>query len=296
MNGEQVTFIWEMAGEGPVSVSAFRYRAHGDAPRVLQVAIHGNSYDHRYWDAGTVNGRDYSYADFMTARGYDVLAFDLPGTGASSRPPGDKVSLEWVAENLASSIEGLRADDARGAGLISRVALVGHSLGTIVSVYMQARWPIADLLVATGTGYLPGEGVSSFGAGVRDAAMSEPYASLPPDERRKAFYHQPMTDPAVIDFDNRKLRNEMPRRLWTDCLDARADLPASGVEKISCPVLIQLGEYDQVLLGRHLDAERRLWTGAVDVVLDHVDDVGHCFNLHLNHENGWRAIDRFLRR
>src|SRR5262245_21605351 len=60
---------------------------------VLQVLIHGGTYDHRYWNAPDVNGRSYSYAAYALDRGYSVLALDQLGVGSSSRPPGDEVNL-----------------------------------------------------------------------------------------------------------------------------------------------------------------------------------------------------------
>lgn len=298
MKSTQIDFPLELESHGQKSCESMAghlYRAAGEPRGVLQVLIHGNTYDHQYWDVGLFADQSYSYAHYMTSRGYDILALDLPGTGDSSRPDGDLVSLAWVAEAIASAVQAMRVPEGPMAGLPGSVALVGHSLGTIVSVYAQARWQVADLLVSTGTGYYPGGGVSSFGPGVRETALSTPYIRLPPDERAKAFYHPPTADREVIDFDNRVLRTEMPRRLWLDCLDIRADLSRCGVAEVKCPVLIQLGEHDQVLLGRYLDEERELWTGSSDVTTYHVDDMGHCFNLHENHEDSWDSIDEFLR-
>src|SRR5688572_30365472 len=47
--------------------------------RTLQVAVHGATYDHAYWDFPSVNGENYSYARYMANRGYAVLALDQIG-------------------------------------------------------------------------------------------------------------------------------------------------------------------------------------------------------------------------
>jgi pimeloyl-ACP methyl ester carboxylesterase len=297
-NAQQFPFDYDLEDGSTDTFIGHYYPAHPSRKGILQVLLHGNSYDHRYWDAGRHNGVDYSYVRYMTARGFDILSVDLPGTGLSSRPHGDNVALASVAKGLASGLANLRAGQSHISDSFDRIALVGHSLGAVLSVYTQGRWAPADRVVATGTGYFPDRGPSPFGPGVREQAMSEHYAYLTAEVRRKVFYHLPSADPDVIDFDNNVLRTMLPRRLWSDALLARDDPDTSGVKRVLCPIYFQLGEYDPIMPSTYATAEAEYWRQqaphATDVRIDRLDGVGHAFNLHLNHEDGWKAIDHFL--
>lgn len=258
---------------------------------ILQVLVHGNSYDHRYWDAGRVNGKDYSYVNYMVERGYDVLAVDLPGTGDSGRPTGDGVGFDHVGKALSEAVTRTRDE----LGQVDKIALVGHSLGTILAVYMQARWPIADVLVCTGVGFSSSLLPSPYGPGVRENALLDPYPSVAPDLRREVFYHAPGVDPNVVAYDNEVLRTSLPRRLWADSIAIRNDPERAGLSRIACPVLIQLGEFDPVLPGSYADTERDFWPANTNVTVEQVDGMAHCLNLHHDPQRGWESIDRFLR-
>ncbi len=291
----QISFAAYIGGYADAVFAGHYYPAGNPSRRLLQILVHGVSYDHRYWDAGQINGSDYSYARYMTERGYDILAMDLPGTGSSSKPDGDSVALESVGKALARVAETVRGPGGPLNAAIDRVALVGHSLGSIVTVYTQAWWQPADLLVVTGTGYYPSRGPSPYGTRGHEEAMRDAYACVPPEVRRHAFYYEPMADPQVIEFDNLVLRTSLPRRLWADALRARDDLTVAGLAEVACPVYMQLGEHDPIMPGSLAQSERECWPARTEVVVEQVAAAGHCLNLHLNHEEGWQSIDRFLR-
>lgn len=291
MSGVRIDFPVQTDDDSSATFAGHLYGARGRRRGLLQVLVHGATYDHRYWDADPTNGGDYSYAGYMAEQGYDVLAIDLPGTGASSRPDGDAVCFDYLADALARGVLDVR----ERLGGKDRVAMVGHSLGTYVVVHTQARSSVADLLVSTGTGYSSSGLPSPHGAGVREKALEEPYSSLPAERRAQVFYHAPTADPAVVAYDNRELRTAIPRRLWQDSITYRADPVAGGLSKVACPVLIQLGEFDPVLPGRFAEAERAQWPAGASVVIEQVEGIGHSMNLHRNAERGWRSIDQFLR-
>ncbi|WP_311215004.1 MULTISPECIES: alpha/beta fold hydrolase [unclassified Arthrobacter] len=259
---------------------------------VLQVLVHGISYDHRYWNAGLVNGRDYSYVTYMASQGFDLLAIDLPGTGASDKPDGHSVSLEAVGSALSSLVERLKEPGVIPGKTFDHIALIGHSMGASLSVYSEARWPAADSLVVTATGFFPGRPRSAWAPGAREALLSDPYAVVPKEGRLK-FYHQQQADPDVISYDNDVLRTPIPSGLWTDCI-ALQDDPDAGFAKVTCPVFIQLGEFDPILPGRFAADEKALYASSTEVVVDPIPDIGHSFNLHLNAQRSWSGISEFL--
>jgi pimeloyl-ACP methyl ester carboxylesterase len=294
---QRIDFSVDPGGRTDRVLAGYYYPACRPDGGVLQLLVHGNSYDHRYWDTEQINGQDYSYARYMTERGYAILAVDLPGTGASWKPAGDDVGLDEVGSVLATIIEGLRQGGGRLSDTgFSRIVLVGHSLGAVLSIYMQATWHPADVLVSTGVGALPPRGQSPFGGDVIAAALENEYVLLPPEHRARVFYHPPTADPEVIAFDNRCLRTGMPRRVYSDAFAARADPAKSGAARVRGPVYVQLGEHDAIAPASGARLERECWSGSTDVVVEELKAIGHCFNLHLNREEGWQAIDRYLRK
>lgn len=92
-----------------------------DPARPVVVFVHGAACDHSFWALLT---------RYLAHRGWSVLALDLPGSGQSGGSPpasvGDGAAWLW------------RAIDTAGAG---RVALVGHSLGSLIALEAAAAQP-----------------------------------------------------------------------------------------------------------------------------------------------------------
>lgn len=96
------------------------------------VFVHGGGLDHTVW---TLQSR------YLAHHGCNVLALDLPGHGASGGAPLESIAsmADWTG----------RALDALG---IERAALVGHSMGSLVTLEAAARLgDRAWLLVLLGT-------------------------------------------------------------------------------------------------------------------------------------------------
>jgi pimeloyl-ACP methyl ester carboxylesterase len=296
MNGPSERFFFPVPIEGNpgVEFAGFFYPAEGDRRKVLQVLAHGNTYDHRYWDAPLINGHDYSYARFMARRGFDVLALDLPGVGASDKPESGAFTVEAVGQALSSVIDSFRRPDALPGRRFDQIISVGHSLGSMVGVFAEARWPAADLLVVTGTGYYPLRPKNKWAPGEREALLVNPY-SLVPSQSRLKYYHQPQSDPDVIAYDNQMLRTKMPSRLWDDTIYLSNTPEAAGVYDVRCPVYIQLGEFDPTLPAKYSEQERACYKSSTEAIVDPLPDIGHCFNLHLNRMTSWeRLLSRLI--
>lgn len=281
-------FPVELKGEPSATFAGFYYPAEVKRRGILQVLVHGNSYDHRYWDAGTVNGTSYSYIDYMTIRGFDILAIDLPGVGASSKPNGYAFSLEGVGRALSALIQSLRRTDSVLQQKFDHITSIGHSMGSSIGVFAEGNWPAADSLVVTATGYYRGRTASGWPPGTREKLLETDYALVPP-ELRLGFYHQPSADPEVIAYDNAVLRTPAPSGLWSDCITLRDD-PRNGAADVTCPVYVQLGQYDPIMLGEYAEQERNSYSSASKVFIDTLPEMGHSFNLHLNRELSWEGI------
>lgn len=268
------------------------FAARGERRSVLQVLLHGVSYDHRYWNGPTIGGRDYSYVEFMTGHGFDVLAFDLPGVGLSDQPEDGEFGMEAVAAALSAAVESLRVEGVNG-WRFDTIVSVGHSLGGNVAVFTEAAHPGADALVVLGTGYYPDRPRASWKPGEREAMLAEPYTWVPAEKRLK-FYHGAESDPEVVAFDNSTLRSAIPSRLWKDCIAVTGDIEISGATRVECPVYVQLGEHDPTLPGRFAEEERASYRSAASVTVDALPAIGHCFNLHINRVEGWTRIVGWL--
>lgn len=92
---------------------------------VLQVAVHGATHYHLYWDIPAFNGITYSHARYMARHGYTVLAIDQLGAGASAQPDGDTVTLPETASALHQVLAIGLPRSARRRGTRSRSCLGG---------------------------------------------------------------------------------------------------------------------------------------------------------------------------
>ena len=97
-----------------------------DQPSI--VFIHGGGMDHTVW---ILQSRYFSH------HGYNVLAVDLPGHGASGGEP--LPSIEAMADWVAHMLDAANAASA---------AIVGHSMGSLVALEAGARHPQRVWLLA----------------------------------------------------------------------------------------------------------------------------------------------------
>jgi hypothetical protein len=107
----------------------------------MQIVLHGSTYSHSYWD-WPFQPETYSYVRRATAAGYAVLNIDRIGIGQSDHPPAEDVTIGANAYVVHQIVQQLR-----GGGLVvpsfgriraGRVALVGHSLGSVISIQEAA--------------------------------------------------------------------------------------------------------------------------------------------------------------
>jgi len=268
----------------------------------VQVLLHGGTYNHKYWDAGTINGVDYSYARFMAERCYAVLALDRLGAGESSKPDGDFLDKDENAASIAQVLISLRANHNPTGRKFKQIALVGHSLGTFSSIYtLGAYGQLADALVATG--WVNAPGVVPIDPALFQALLANPYSVLPSEARSALFYYSPSADPDVIAFDNASLADAQGRGFLLDTIEvlqARAlgDVAAikalTLVDQVTIPVFLQLGDRDVLAPASSAVTDAAFYTGAPSVTINTLTDMGHDYNLHLNRLTGWQAIADWL--
>lgn len=107
----------------PEGQTAFVYTGNkpvgGSEPAV--VFIHGAQNDHSVWGL---------QSRYLAHHGYQVLAVDLPGHGASTGKPLTSIEAmaDWIAQLL---------DQAK----VSNATLVGHSMGSLIALSCSLRHP-----------------------------------------------------------------------------------------------------------------------------------------------------------
>ena len=79
--------VSDVVGE-QASLAATYYPAAGAVGAVL-VCLPGATYSREYWDLKIPGRSGYSFAEFATGNGYDVVTIDPLGTGESSKPTRD---------------------------------------------------------------------------------------------------------------------------------------------------------------------------------------------------------------
>jgi pimeloyl-ACP methyl ester carboxylesterase len=180
----------------------------GRSPSVLQVLVHGGTYSSAYWDLPGFNDQ-YSYSKAMNAAGYATLAIDQLGVNRSSHPASALLTEDAQAKAVHDVVQAAR--DGLLGNPFERIALVGHSIGSITAVVEAAEYHDVDGVVLSGLSHSPGAvGLARLATYARpallDAAVSDQippldlgYLSAPGS--RAVFYGSGDADPAVVTTD-----------------------------------------------------------------------------------------------
>lgn len=203
---------------------AFVYTAAHDLDpqKRTMVFVHGAGLDHSWFG---LQSRYFGY------HGWNVLALDLPGHGRSEGPPQASIAgmAEWIFQIL----------DALG---ISKVNLVGHSMGTLVALECAARQPErVERIALIATAY-PMKVTDGF----LDAAKKNDYSAF---DMHTIWGHAPRVplganpNPGMWMYGDTLARLERlaPGVLHND-LKASNDYVFSG--SVKCPALLILGRRD----------------------------------------------------
>jgi 3-oxoadipate enol-lactonase len=199
------------------------------------------------------------------ARDFDVVTYDLRGTGSSGRPPGP-YSLDDFVGDLRTLAEELELD---------RPALVGHSFGGTIALAYAARYPddIAAVVSVGGPVVLPEQGRQAMrdrAEKVEREGMASVAETVATNGTAPSFRDR---DPEGFDELVAMLAANDPATYAATCrvlaeLDLRPELAA-----ISAPVLLVAGDRDGVVppsAGDEIEAALPNVAGRVTV-----EDCGH---------------------
>ena len=290
---ERVSFPVTLSDGNQYEVAGFLYYQGSYHNRTLLLALHGATYNHKYWDVPAINGHEYSFARYMAERKYAVLAIDQLGTGGSSKPAdGDLLTLDQTASAIHQVITRLRSGEGGVGYAFERVVTVGHSLGAINAIYEQGTYHDADAVVATGMGHVPHE--LPVPPEVFAELLQHEYAQAPGELRGPLFYYAPGADPAVIEYDREHLADFVPRGQLVTGILAGFDPAATRVGAVTGPVLVQLGEFDVLYPASYADGEAAYFGSASSVTVQSLQGVGHNMNTHFRNHESWALIDEWL--
>lgn len=290
---ERLTFPVTLSNGSAAKVVGYLYYKGSFRDRTLLVAIHGATYNHKYWDVPIINGHEYSFARYMAERKYAVLAIDQLGTGESTRPEdGDLLTVDQTASSIHQVITQLRAGQGGVGYAFSRIVTVGHSLGAINAIYEQATYHDADAVVSTGMGHVPHELPIPVEALLE--LLQFEYSTLPAAMRAALFYYAPGADAEVIAYDNNILSDLLARGQLSTGILVMFDPAATRVGEATGPVLVQLGEFDVLFPTSLAAGEAAFFTSASSVTVQSLAGVGHDFNTHFRNQEGWQLMDEWL--
>jgi pimeloyl-ACP methyl ester carboxylesterase len=260
--------------------------------KTIQIALHGATYSHLYWD-WPYQPALYSYVRIATEAGYAVLNIDRIGVGRSDHPSPDAITIDANAYVVHQIVQALRGGDRVVPGFgrtrAERVALVGHSLGSVIAIDEAATYGDVDGVALTGVSHTVTShlgDVSFYPANLdpRFAGQNLPddYFTTTPGTRG-IFYQAPFFDPNVLAVDEQNKETVTLAELNTA-------VPALSLSTgIHVPVLIAVGDLDQAFCNEpscsasgSLGAEAGFFAPDACLETRVIPFSGHVVNLHFS--------------
>ena len=212
------------------SQETFVYTAGRDLDRTLPsvIFIHGAANDHSVW---ALQSRYFAY------HGWNALALDLPGHGASKGTPHAAVGAmaDWISALL---------DELT----IERVALVGHSMGSLVALETAARYPQKiSKLVMVGTAVPMAVSDTLLNAALANEHAAFDMVNIWGHTAAAQIGSNPLPGVWMAGDFLRLLEKSKPDVLGNDlkaCNDYHDGIAAAA--NVTCPVLLLLGKNDMM--------------------------------------------------
>lgn len=251
--------------------------------RTVQLLLGGILYTRAYWD-WPVKPRTYSWVRAMNAAGYAMLNIDRIGGGASDHPPAAQVTIDANAYVAHQLVRDLR----QGPAAFARVMLVGHSLGSLISIVEAGRYRDVDGVILTGFMHAPGPGTAAFSqSGLLPAQTNPALRSLPsgylrerPGTRVTYFYDPANADPAVIAYDDASVAPIGTATIGELGQFARVLTSPAYSWAIVAPVLVLTGRQDALFGAAAAGKEPSFYRTGLPLKVDVLPDTGHALNLH----------------
>jgi pimeloyl-ACP methyl ester carboxylesterase len=272
------------------------------------VMVAGATYDRTYWDASLENNR-YSYVDKTLAAGRATFAIDRIGSGQSSFPPSVAVTNISSAYTIHQAIQWVKNDRH-----ISKVNLLGHSIGAALSIREAATYHDVNKLVVTATTH-PFDTVNTLPAllGAHPAVLDPQFANSDYEvgyitssngTRATSFYDSDV-DPAVITYDEAHKAVLSATELTTTLLDVQTPAALNISQGVTAPVLLVDGQDDKLYCQGPLNAdcstsqkvvdhERPFYPNAQSLTARIIGKTGHALTMSPTYQQSFDAINSWL--
>ncbi|KAK4942066.1 hypothetical protein LTR10_018102 [Elasticomyces elasticus] len=266
------------------------------------LASHGGGYGRNYWDPD-IHPENYSFVDYALAEGYSIFYYDRLSMGQSEIISGYVAQMSNQAAVVTELIKLIRAGTFSSPP--SKVVLVGHSLGSVMSnVVLHTDPELVDGALLTGIAYEANGAISNQVKQNRLANLYEPekfgkldggytvwvdiYSNI------ENFFKVPFFDPEVAQWAQ-------------DHQEASGLLETLSVGYVNVsspaftgPVMIMSGEYDFIACGGYcpgfLDLEiHDVFPASKNVVAYVQPNSGHSINLALNATGAFEVMGNFLK-
>ena len=274
----------------------------------VDLLVAGATYNSSYWDWPQTPAT-YSFVQRDLAAGRATFAFDRLGSGASSRPLSTGIGVEADAYVTHQLVQWLRARP------FGQVNMVGHSLGSIVSMTESAVYGDIARLVITGMLHPPGLGANSAGLfGSFQPASLDPmflvkvtdpgYLTTAPNTRGTSFYYAGTADPNVIAYDEAHKDIVSSVEVVGAVTRLAVVPPLNDTDQIHVPVLVIVGQRDNLLCGLLVNClqevgvranEAPYYANAPSFTARTVPDTAHDLTLHPSAGVSFGIIDQWLR-
>jgi pimeloyl-ACP methyl ester carboxylesterase len=279
--------------------------------REVDVLTPGATYNSSYWD-WPQDPALYSYVDKTLQAGRATFDYNRLGTGASSHPPSTSIDIGTEAYVLHQIVTWLRNSNG-----YRQVDLVGHSLGSVISIQEAGLYRDVSAVVVTGLLHQPNVGAgfaTTLLSLLYPAALDPQFAGLgldlgylttTPSDRGADFY-SPAADPAVIAYDNVH-KDIVPATDLTSLATTWAVPPGLNTsDSITAPVLVVIGQQDAIFCtappvinctspAALANSEAPYYASAASLTVDSIPATGHDIALHPSADmsfaliNGWLA-------
>jgi pimeloyl-ACP methyl ester carboxylesterase len=267
---------------------------HGRS-QTVQLLIPGATYSHVYWDWPYENPDLYAAVQFFTNVGYSTFDIDRIGIGNSSHPLSSDVNVASNAYVVHELVGRLKAGTISGPSFV-HVMLVGHSLGSLVSISEAATYHDVDGVVITGLLHkFSANGLSLLGKAIipanqdpsgRFTSLDSGYLTTAPNTRSSLLYYAPNSDPNVIASDE-NTKETVTRGEFNGILTL---VPSNLSLHITVPVLVVVSSQDILFCGSDATdcsnnasvykEEAPFYSSQAHLQVRIIPKTGHSINLH----------------
>jgi pimeloyl-ACP methyl ester carboxylesterase len=262
-------------------------------PPLVFVCLAGGSINRGYYDLGAEARPSFSFARSMAEAGMSTVSIDHLGVGESTRPAdGFALTPDLLAEANAHATRQI-VDGLRSGALISDLPPlpelesigVGHSMGGMLTVIQQARWPSHDALVLLGFSnnglieHLPKpahaligrpEAITDRIGDIARQIYPNPYPELAPSPEGSAMFYGAMADRDGVQA------LKAARDVLLAVSGLQSMIPGSIAHRsnaIAVPIFLGLGDQD---IAGSPHAIPATFPNSRDISLLVLPETGHC--------------------